>query len=75
MAYEPAIGMERLCTIKEIAQAADVGVATVFRVVKGQPGATNDTTARVIATIEQINRQKIARAVRPDVHSKPLAGR
>jgi DNA-binding LacI/PurR family transcriptional regulator len=30
------IGLRRLCTIKEIAEAADVGVGTVHRVLKGK---------------------------------------
>lgn len=31
------IGIRRLCTIKEIAEAAEVGVGTVHRVLKGRP--------------------------------------
>ncbi|HEV2900230.1 MAG TPA: helix-turn-helix domain-containing protein [Pseudaminobacter sp.] len=62
MAYEPAIGIERLGTVKEIAEAASVGVATVHRVLKGQPKVSPSTSRTVLAAIRKINERKISLA-------------
>ncbi|WP_353645236.1 LacI family DNA-binding transcriptional regulator [Mesorhizobium sp. WSM2239] len=59
MAYEPAIGLERLGTVKEIAEAASVGVATVHRVLKGQPKVSSSTSRTVMDAIRKINERKI----------------
>jgi DNA-binding LacI/PurR family transcriptional regulator len=59
MAYEPAIGIERLGTVKEIAEAASVGVATVHRVLKGQPKVSSSTSRTVMDAIRRINERKI----------------
>jgi hypothetical protein len=45
------IGIRRLCTIKEISEAAEVGVGTVHRVLKGRP-------------VSEANRQKVGMAIR-----------
>lgn len=62
MAYEPALGIERLGTVKEIANAARVGVATVHRVLKGQPKVSPSTSRAVLEAVLRINEQKIRRA-------------
>ncbi|WP_419697248.1 helix-turn-helix domain-containing protein (plasmid) [Mesorhizobium muleiense] len=62
MAYEPAIGIERLGTVKEIAEAASVGVATVHRVLKGQPKVSSSTSRAVLDAIRKINERKISLA-------------
>jgi DNA-binding LacI/PurR family transcriptional regulator len=62
MAYEPALGIERLATVKEIAEAASVGVATVHRVLKGQPKVSLSTSRTVLEAIHRINERKISRA-------------
>lgn len=62
MTYEPAIGIERLGTIKEIAAAASVGVATVHRVLKGQSKVSPSTSRTVMDAIRRINELKISRA-------------
>jgi DNA-binding LacI/PurR family transcriptional regulator len=62
MAYEPAIGIERLGTVKEIAEAASVGVATVHRVLKGQPKVSSSTSRTVLDAIRKINERKISLA-------------
>lgn len=59
MAYEPAIGVERLGTIKEIAEVASVGVATVHRVLKGQQKVSLSTSRTVLEAVRRINEQKI----------------
>ncbi|WP_287395766.1 LacI family DNA-binding transcriptional regulator [Mesorhizobium sp.] len=62
MAYEPAIGIERLGTVKEIAEAASVGVATVHRVLNGQPKVSSSTSRAVLDAIRKINERKISLA-------------
>jgi DNA-binding LacI/PurR family transcriptional regulator len=62
MAYEPAIRIERLGTVKEIAEAASVGVATVHRVLKGQPKVSPSTSRTVLEAIRKINERKISLA-------------
>lgn len=62
MAYESALGFERLGTIKEIAEVAGVGVATVHRVLKGQPKVSPMASRTVLGAIRQVNEQKISRA-------------
>ncbi|MFB9981322.1 LacI family DNA-binding transcriptional regulator [Mesorhizobium kowhaii] len=62
MAYERVIGIERLGTIKEIAEAAGVGVATVHRVLKGQAYVSSSTSLTVMDAIRRINERKISLA-------------
>ncbi|WP_192181685.1 LacI family DNA-binding transcriptional regulator [Mesorhizobium amorphae] len=58
MTYEPAIGIERLGTIKEIAAAASVGVATVHRVLKGQSKVSSSTSLTVMDAIRRVNERR-----------------
>jgi DNA-binding LacI/PurR family transcriptional regulator len=51
-----------LGTVKEIAEAANVGVATVHRVLKGQPKVSSSTSRTVLAAIQRINERKISLA-------------
>ena len=51
---EDRIGFRRLCTVKEIAAAAQVGVGTVYRVLKAQ-SVSPEKMRRVIAAITQLN--------------------
>ncbi|PWJ93762.1 MULTISPECIES: LacI family DNA-binding transcriptional regulator [Mesorhizobium] len=62
MTYEPAIGIERLGTIKEIAAAASVGVGTVHRVLKGQSNVSSSASRTVMDAVRTINEQKITLA-------------
>ena len=51
---EDRIGFRRLCTVKEIAAASQVGVGTVHRVLKAQ-SVSSGKMRRVIAAIAQLN--------------------
>jgi DNA-binding LacI/PurR family transcriptional regulator len=51
---EDRIGFRRLCTVKEIAAASQVGVGTVHRVLKDQ-SVSSEKMRRVIAAITQLN--------------------
>lgn len=62
MTYEPAIGIERLGTIKEIAAAASVGVGTVHHVLKGQSNVSSSASRTVMDAVRTINEQKITLA-------------
>lgn len=70
MAFEAALGMERLCTIKEIAEKSDLSATTVHRALKGSvhralKGSLRvrpSTRQLVVATLCQLNEEKIARA-------------
>lgn len=62
MTYEPAIGIERLGTIKEIAAAASVGVGTVHRVLKGQSNVSSSASQTVMDAVRRINERKISLA-------------
>jgi DNA-binding LacI/PurR family transcriptional regulator len=57
--FEPALGIERLGTIKEISALAGVAESTVHRALKGQPKLSAPTRARVIRAVRQINAEKI----------------
>lgn len=65
MAFEVALGMERLCTIREIARQAELGEATVHRALKGSARVHPETRRLVLATVIRLNEEKMARAVRP----------
>lgn len=65
MAYENHLNIERLCTIKEIAECAGVGHATVHRVLKGAPSVSKRMAARVMHALDNLNRAKMQRAWRP----------
>jgi hypothetical protein len=54
-------GLYRLCTIKEIAERAQVGVATVHRVLKAKPVRADSLTA-VRKAILELNTKAIRRA-------------
>lgn len=56
--FEPALGIERLGTIKEIAQLVGVAESTVHRALKGAL-VSDETRARVISAVWEINARKI----------------
>jgi DNA-binding LacI/PurR family transcriptional regulator len=56
--FEPALGIERLGTIKEIAQLVGVAESTVHRALKGT-SVSHVTRARVISAVWEINARKI----------------
>ena len=62
MAFEAALGMERLCTIKEIAEKSDLSATTVHRALKGSLCVRPSTRQLVVATLCQLEEEKIARA-------------
>ena len=64
MAYEVGLGSERLCTIKEIAQKAELGAGTVHRALKGGGLVSPRTRRLVLETVCLLNEEKIARATR-----------
>jgi DNA-binding LacI/PurR family transcriptional regulator len=64
MTYEIALGSERLCTIKEIAEKAQLGTGTVHRALKGGRLVSAETRALVLDTVRLLNEEKIARAAR-----------
>lgn len=64
MAFEPALGMERLCTIREIADRVALGTATVHRALKNGREVRPETRRLVLDTVCRINEEKIARAAR-----------
>ncbi len=69
MTYEPALAGERLCTIREIAERASLGVGSVHRALNGGDLVSPATRRLVIDTVRQLNEEKIARAARaPDRH-------
>jgi len=56
-----ALGLRRLCTIKEIAEASEVGVGTVHRVLKGKSvGGAN--LLKVRKAIFDLNQKAISLA-------------
>ncbi|MER8429783.1 hypothetical protein [Mesorhizobium caraganae] len=63
MAFEAALGMERLCTIRKIAQKAELGAATVHRALKNSE-VHPETRRLVLDTVCLLNEEKIARAAR-----------
>lgn len=56
--FEPALGIERLGTIKEIAELVGVAESTVHRALKGT-NVSHVTRARVISAVWEINARKI----------------
>jgi DNA-binding LacI/PurR family transcriptional regulator len=56
--FEPALGIERLGTIKEIAQLIGVAESTVHRALKGT-NVSDITRARVISAVWEINAREI----------------
>lgn len=64
MAFEAALGMERLCTIREIANKAQLGTATVHRALKNSREIRPETRRLVLDTVRRLNEEKIARAAR-----------
>jgi len=56
--FEPALGIERLGTIKEIAQLVGVAESTVHRALKGT-SVSDETRTRVISAVREINQRKI----------------
>ncbi|MEQ1954128.1 hypothetical protein [Mesorhizobium sp. CN2-181] len=64
MAFETALGAERLCTIKEIAAKCGLGAGTVHRALKGGKSVHRDTYPLVLETTRQLNEDKIMRAAR-----------
>ncbi|MEQ1944453.1 hypothetical protein ABMA32_18715 [Mesorhizobium sp. VNQ89] len=75
MTYEPALAAERLCTIREIAERASLGVGSVHRALNGSDLVSPATRRLVIDTVRQLNEEKIARAARApdrnDIESRP----
>ncbi|MER8638846.1 LacI family DNA-binding transcriptional regulator [Mesorhizobium sp. M1365] len=64
MAFEAALGIERLCTIREIAEKAELGTATVHRALKNSREIRPETRRLVLDTVCRLNEGKIARAAR-----------
>lgn len=57
--FEPALGIERLGTIKEISRLAQVAESTVHRALKARPRVSPMTRQAVLSAVRTINRQKI----------------
>jgi DNA-binding LacI/PurR family transcriptional regulator len=57
--FEPALGIERLGTIKEISALAGVAESTVHRALKGERNVSKRTRGRVISAVWEINARKI----------------
>ena len=64
MAFEAALGLERLCNIREIAQKAELGAATVQRALQNRREVRAETRRLVLETVCLLNEEKIARAAR-----------
>ena len=56
--FEPALGIERLGTIREISALAGVAESTVHRALKGT-NVSDRTRARVISAVWEINARKV----------------
>lgn len=56
--FEPSLGIERLGTIREIAQLVGVAESTVHRALKGN-NVSDETRTRVISAVREINQRKI----------------
>ena len=57
--FERHLGIERLGTIREIAELTKLGEGTVHRALKGRGSVSLATRERVIAAVCQINARKI----------------
>ena len=62
MTFEAALGVERLCTIREIAQKAELGAATVHRALKNSREVHPETRRLVLDAVCRLNEEKIARS-------------
>ena len=72
MAYEPGLGSERLCTIREIAERSSLGAGTVHRALKGARLVSADTRRLVLDTVRLLNEEKIAGAARLEHHAEKM---
>ena len=72
MAFEIALGSERLCTIREIAGRCSLGVGTVHRALKGARLVSADTRRLVLDTVRLLNEEKIAAAARLEHHAEKM---
>ena len=72
MAFEIALGSERLCTIREIAERSSLGVGTVHRALKGGRLVSADTRRLVLDTVRLLNEEKIAGAARLEHHAEKM---
>ena len=60
--FEPALGLERLGTIREISSLSGVAESQVHRVLKGQDKVSPATRRRVLEAMRAINTLKVERA-------------
>jgi hypothetical protein len=65
MAFEKFLNIERLCTIREIADCAGVGHATVHRVIEGSSGVRRETAARMLSALDSLSEAKLQRVHSP----------
>ena len=72
MAFEIALGSERLCTIREIAGRCSLGAGTVHRALKGARLVSADTRRLVLDTVRLLNEEKIAAAARLEHHAEKM---
>ena len=72
MAFEIALGLERLCTIREIAERSSLGAGTVHRALKGARLVSADTRRLVLDTVRLLNEEKIAAAARLEHHAEKM---
>ena len=72
MAFEIALGLERLCTIREIAGRCSLGAGTVHRALKGARLVSADTRRLVLDTVRLLNEEKIAAAARLEHHAEKM---
>ena len=72
MAFEIALGLERLCTIREIAGRCSLGAGTVHRALKGGRLVSADTRRLVLDTVRLLNEEKIAAAARLEHHAEKM---
>ena len=72
MAFEIALGSERLCTIREIAGRCSLGAGTVHRALKGARLVSADTRRLVLDTVRLLNEEKIAGAARLEHHAEKM---
>lgn len=73
--FEPALGIERLGTIKEISALAGVAESTVHRALKGQYNVSKRTRGRVISAVREINARKIRLVGGVDRELQPITTR
>lgn len=68
--FESALGIERLGTIKEIAQRCGVAESQVHRALKGKDKVSDHTRQLVIDAVRSINAEKVKRAVSLDARQQ-----